>query len=136
MRENKSASRFKISRKARKKSLAQTGYFGHLCDRRIIELLLSSGFMSELERRPIPDGRMRIIRLLTEAQKEALRALKPDGLLILNFYEIEITQPETWIEYWFDENTLTEDDLRALIDKALTGAETVNDHPSVPGLPL
>ncbi len=71
---------------------------------------------------------MRIIRLLTEGQKEALRALKPDGLLILNFYEIEITQPETWIEYWFDENTITEDDLRSLIDKALISAEE-NDCP-------
>ncbi len=75
-----------------------------------------------LEKRPIPDGRMRIIRLLTDAQKEALRALKPDGLLILNFYEIELMQSETWIEYWFDENALTEDDLRSLIDKALISA--------------
>jgi DNA-binding MarR family transcriptional regulator len=78
--------------------------------------------MPNLEKRPIPDGRMRIIRLLTEKQKEALRALKPDGLLILNFYEIEIRQPETWIEYWFAEKSITEDELRALISKAITDA--------------
>jgi hypothetical protein len=85
--------------------------------------------MTNLEKRPIPDGRMRIIRLLSEAQKAALRALKPDGLLILNFYEIEITQPETWIEYWFDENALTEDDLRALINKTLAAAAE-NNYPA------
>jgi hypothetical protein len=65
---------------------------------------------------------MRIIRLLTEKQKEALRALKPDGLLILNFYEIEIRQPETLIEYWFAEKSIAEDELRALICKAITDA--------------
>ncbi|HEX8246757.1 MAG TPA: hypothetical protein VF599_01125 [Pyrinomonadaceae bacterium] len=85
--------------------------------------------MTNFERRPIPDGRMRIIRLLSEAQKAALRRLKPDGLLILNFYEIELAQPETWIEYWFDENRLTEDDLRTLINKTLVGAGG-NDCPA------
>jgi hypothetical protein len=76
--------------------------------------------MTNLKSRPLPDGRMRVIWLLNERQKEALRTLRPDGLLILNFYETEITQPETWIEYWFDRNTISEDDLRSLINKIIS----------------
>jgi DNA-binding MarR family transcriptional regulator len=81
--------------------------------------MINSEFMSSAEKRPIPDGRMRIIHLLTERQKEALRALRPEGLLILNLYEIETAQAETWIEYWFDETLITEDGLRALINRVL-----------------
>ena len=73
-------------------------------------------------RRPIPDGRMRIIKLLNEGQKQALRSMRPHGLLILNFYEIETTRPETWVEYWFDREQITEDELRALINKILTNS--------------
>jgi hypothetical protein len=76
--------------------------------------------MTNLKSRPLPDGRMRVIWLLNERQKEALRTLRPDGLLILNFYETEITRPETWIEYWFDRNTISEDDLRSLINKIIS----------------
>jgi hypothetical protein len=79
--------------------------------------------MLNAEMRPIPDGRMRVIRFLTEDQKEALRQLKPDGLLILNFFEIEIAQAETWIEYWFDSSVISEDEIRSLITRALTNAK-------------
>jgi hypothetical protein len=76
--------------------------------------------MTSKGKRPIPDGRIRLLRLLSDEQKDALRAVQPEGLLILNFYEIEIAQPETWIEYWFDETRISEDDLRALITRVVT----------------
>jgi hypothetical protein len=78
--------------------------------------------MTSMRKRPIPDGRMRIIKLLNEDQKQALRSLRPEGLLILNFYETETTQPETWVEYWFDSEQITEDELRALINKIITSS--------------
>jgi hypothetical protein len=76
--------------------------------------------MTNLKSRPLPDGRMRVIWLLNEKQKEALRTLRPDGLLVLNFYETEMKRTETWIEYWIDRNTLNEDALRSLINKIIS----------------
>jgi hypothetical protein len=75
--------------------------------------------MSETELRLIPDGRMRILGLLTENQIEAVRALKIEGLIMLNRKAVEIVQPETWIEYWFDKDKITEDDLRSRISEAI-----------------
>lgn len=71
------------------------------------------------ERRPIPDGRIRLGRKLTEDQAKALRTLNIDGLLILNFNEVDFSPPETWIEYWFDRDTISETDLRVKIEEAL-----------------
>jgi hypothetical protein len=75
--------------------------------------------MNNVEIRLIPDGRIRIIRLLTDRQKEDLRALRIDGLRMLNINQMEIVQPETWIEYWIDKDEITEDDLRTQINRTL-----------------
>jgi hypothetical protein len=75
--------------------------------------------MNNEERRPIPDGRIRLVRQLTESQTEALRTLKMEGLLLLNFNEVDFSPPETWIEYWFDREITSEDDLRLKIEEAI-----------------
>ena len=75
--------------------------------------------MIKAERRPNPDGRMRIVGLLTESQLDALRALKIDGLVMFNFNRVDFTPPETWIEYWFDEDIVSENDLRAEIEETV-----------------
>lgn len=75
--------------------------------------------MNKAERRPIPDGRIRIVGLLTESQLEALRALKIDGLIMFNCNEVAWTPPETWIEYWFDKELVAENDLRAEIEETV-----------------
>ena len=67
----------------------------------------------------IPDGRMRILRLLTEEQKQALRKIRIEGLILLNRNEVDSTPPETWLEYWFDRNIIFEDEIRAQIQKGL-----------------
>jgi hypothetical protein len=67
----------------------------------------------------IPDGRMRILRLLTEEQKQALRTIRIEGLIMLNRNEVDSTPPETWLEYWFDRNIIFEDEIRAQIQKVL-----------------
>ena len=67
----------------------------------------------------IPDGRMRILRLLTEEQKQALRTIRIEGLIMLNRDEVDSTPPETWLEYWFDRNIISEDEIRAQIQKVL-----------------
>ena len=69
--------------------------------------------------RPIPDGRLRFVRLLTESQTAALRTLKIEGLIMLNLNEIDFTPPETWIEYWFDKEIISENDLRAVIEEVI-----------------
>lgn len=74
--------------------------------------------MDKAEIRPIPDGRLRIIRKLTETQKEALRKIKIEGLIMLNFNEVDFSPPETWIEYWFDRTIVAEVDLRAAVQSA------------------
>ena len=74
--------------------------------------------MNEKEIRPIPDGRLRIMRKLTEIQKEALRKLTIEGLIMLNFNEVDFSSSETWIEYWFDRKIIAETDLRAAIQIA------------------
>lgn len=75
--------------------------------------------MNKVERRPIPDGRMRIAGILTESQLEALRALKISGLIMLNCNEVDWTPPETWIEYWFDKDLISENDLRAAFEETV-----------------
>ncbi len=75
--------------------------------------------MNKVERRPIPDGRMRIVGLLTESQLMALRELKIDGLIMFNCNEVDWTPPETWIEYWFDKDIVDENDLRAEIEETV-----------------
>lgn len=75
--------------------------------------------MNKAERRLVPDGRMRILGLLNERQIEALRALKIDGLIMFNFSPVDFTPPETWIEYWFDEEKVAENDLRAAIEETV-----------------
>ena len=75
--------------------------------------------MVQAERRPIPDGRIRIVGLLNESQLEALRALKIDGLIMFNCNEVDFTPPETWIEYWFDKELVAENDLRAAIEETV-----------------
>jgi hypothetical protein len=67
----------------------------------------------------IPDGRMRILRLLTEEQKQALRTIRIEGLIMLNRNEVDSTPPETWLEYWFDRNIISEVEIRAQIQKVL-----------------
>ena len=52
--------------------------------------------------KPIPDGRMRILRLLTEEQKQALRTIRIEGLIMLNRDEVDFTPPETWLESRLD----------------------------------
>ena len=81
--------------------------------------MLLFSIMSNVERRPLPDGRIRIFKPLAEPQKEALRALRINGLTLLNINETEISQPETWIEYWFDKDKITEDELRAEINRTI-----------------
>lgn len=75
--------------------------------------------MKIAEIRSIPDGRMRLLCVLNERQKEALRALNLDGLVMLNIHETELAQVETWIEYWFDKEMISEDDLRTQINNAI-----------------
>ena len=75
--------------------------------------------MSEIERRPIPDGRIRITRLLTERQKQALIKLKTEGLVMLNQREVHFKAPETWVEYWFDKTMISEQTIRLEIHNAL-----------------
>ncbi|HSK71732.1 MAG TPA: hypothetical protein VK892_08560 [Pyrinomonadaceae bacterium] len=75
--------------------------------------------MNNEERRPIPDGRIRLVRQITESQAEALRLLKIEGLLLLNFNEVDFSPPETWIEYWFDREVISEIDLRVRIEEAI-----------------
>lgn len=75
--------------------------------------------MSEVERRLLPDGRIRIFKRITDGQKAALRALQINGLMMLSINETEILQPETWIEYWFDKDKITEDDLRAQLNRTI-----------------
>ncbi len=67
----------------------------------------------------IPDGRMRILRLLTEEQKQAVRTIRIDGLIMLNRDEVDSTPPETWLEYWFDRNIISEDEIRVQIQKVI-----------------
>jgi hypothetical protein len=67
----------------------------------------------------IPDGRMRILRLLTEEQKQALRTIRIEGLIMLNRDEVDSTPPETWLEYWFDRNIISEDEIRTQIQKVI-----------------
>ena len=67
----------------------------------------------------IPDGRMRILRLLTEEQKQALRTIRIEGLIMLNRYEVDFASTETWIDYWIDRELISEDDLRIKIQEAL-----------------
>jgi hypothetical protein len=71
------------------------------------------------ESRPIPDGRLRFVRLITESQIAALRTLKIEGLIMLNLNKIDFTPPETWIEYWFDKEIISENDLRAVIEEVI-----------------
>ena len=80
---------------------------------------VKSEVMNKAERRPIPDGRIRIVGLLTESQLEALRSLKIDGLIMFNCNEVDWTPPETWIEYWFDKELVAENDLRAEIEETV-----------------
>ena len=79
--------------------------------------------MDNTGQRPIPDGRIRVARLLTAAQKQALMQLKVEGLIMLNQREVDFTQPETWLEYWFDRNTISENDLRLHIHEAITNSK-------------
>ena len=78
--------------------------------------------MNNEERRPIPDGRIRLVKQLTVNQAEALRALRIEGLILLNFSEVDFSPPETWIEYWFDREIISEIDLRIKIEEALYNA--------------
>lgn len=75
--------------------------------------------MNKAERRPMPDGRIRIVGLLNENQLAALRALRMEGLIMFNFNEVDWTPPETWIEYWFDKERIEENDLRAAIEETV-----------------
>lgn len=75
--------------------------------------------MEKVERRPVPDGRMRIKRILTANQLKALRALRIDGLIMFNCNEIDFNPPETWIEYWFDNQLISEADLRILLEETI-----------------
>lgn len=75
--------------------------------------------MNNEERRPIPDGRIRLVRQITESQSEALRLLKIEGLILLNFNEVDFSPPEIWIEYWFDREIISEDDLRIKIEETI-----------------
>jgi hypothetical protein len=56
---------------------------------------------------------------LTEEQKQALRTIRIEGLIMLNRNEVDSTPPETWLEYWFDRNIIFEDEIRAQIQKGL-----------------
>ena len=80
---------------------------------------VKSEVMNKAERRPIPDGRIRIVGLLTESQLEALRSLKIDGLIMFNCNEVDWTPPETLIEYWFYKELVAENDLRAEIEETV-----------------
>lgn len=75
--------------------------------------------MSNVERRAIPDGRIRVAHQLSEGLAEALRTLKIDGLVMLNYNEINFDPPEIWIEYWFDKEIISEVDLRFLIENVV-----------------
>lgn len=75
--------------------------------------------MSMKAQNRIPDGRMRILRLLTEEQKQALRTIRIEGLIMLNRDEVDSTPPETWLEYWFDRNIISEDELRFQIQEVI-----------------
>ena len=75
--------------------------------------------MSMKAQNRIPDGRMRILRLLTEEQKQALRTIRIEGLIMLNRDEVDFTPPETWLEYWFDRNIISEDELRFQIQEVI-----------------
>lgn len=81
--------------------------------------MIESGDMEKAERRPIPDGRVRFSRLLTDGQLEALRTFKTEGLIMLNINVVDFDPPETWIEYWFDKEIIPEDDLRISIEETV-----------------
>ena len=79
--------------------------------------------MTKPELHPIPDGRLRMLRLLTESQKEALRSLGIEGLIILNIQEVDIKSTETWIEYWFDRQIISEDELRSKLEQTISNSQ-------------
>jgi hypothetical protein len=56
---------------------------------------------------------------LTEKQKQALRTIRIEGLIMINRNEVDFTPPETWIDYWFDRELISEDELRIKIQEAL-----------------
>ena len=80
--------------------------------------------MNPTERPLAPDGRIRIPSLLTEHQIRAVRQIKIDGLLMLNLNVVDFSaSAETWIEYWFDRNIISEDDIRLQIQKAIDNSK-------------
>ena len=79
--------------------------------------------MSNVELGNIPDGRVRINRLLSEGQKAALMTLKIEGLILLNIKEIVVIHDETWIDYWFDKDMVTEEEIRTQINQAILSSE-------------
>jgi predicted AAA+ superfamily ATPase len=79
--------------------------------------------MSKAEMHPIPDGRMRLLRILNESQKEALRSFKIEGLIILNLQEVNFKIAETWLEYWFDREIITEDELRSQLERTISSSK-------------
>ena len=80
--------------------------------------------MSGTEKPLLPDGRIRLPYLLTKGQSNAVRQVKLDGLNMLNLNAVNyFTSPETWIEYWFDRDMISEDAIRFQIQKALNNSE-------------
>ena len=80
--------------------------------------------MSPTEKPLIPDGRIRIPCLLTDGKMQAVRQVKIDGLQMLNLNVVDyFTEPETWIEYWFDRNIISEDAIRFQIQDAIINSE-------------
>ncbi len=80
--------------------------------------------MSVKEKPLLPDGRIRIPIVLTKEQVEAVREVKIDGLNMLNLNVVDFfTVPETWIEYWFDRNMISEDVIRFQIQKAINSSQ-------------
>jgi hypothetical protein len=81
--------------------------------------------MSQTEEKPLtPDGRIRMPRLLSKEQSKAIRKVQLNGLNMLNIHvEDSFAQPETWIEYWFDSESVSEDEIRLQIQNALSNAQ-------------
>lgn len=78
-------------------------------------------FMETLELTPEPDGTIKINGVLNERQIKALESLNI-ALRKLSYAEMLTDPPETWLDYWFDREQISEDDLRSEIQSTLSSS--------------
>jgi hypothetical protein len=64
---------------------------------------------------PEADGRIKIGGILTQNQIKSLTNLEIEALKQLSYSEMATTPTETWIDYWFDKDKISEAELRSII---------------------